>query len=646
MVLPLRKHNLCLLGLLVIVSCTSVKDESKESLNKFNDPIIQQINEQKFNNWRSHLNNSLNNANPEYKAEALLAFASLRDHSGFQKIKEILLHDPQPFVRSTAAFSLGEIGGEEVIQLLNTALVAEKDNDVIKQILISLANIIQPDQLSLLTNFSPTETALKEGQCLSLVIVKKRYMTDLKITEVATNYATDPKEALNIRLLASEIISIADSSELIAQESSLRKLLSTEANTEIISSLILGLRKTRNDSNATIFEHHLKSPDWIVRMNSLYALSEINSGKYNHYFLTSLTDPSMRVVNAASEILKQKFNEFAASTLLSEARKATSWQAKLNLYEAAFLASRDLRILDELTTNYGGLTNDFAKAMCIQIISYDIAKYKFISNELMATKSPVIRTSCARSLTYLNLEKSFPPNLKGEFIGIYKKGIELGDPAVTTIFCRILYNPSLNYYKDINNTQFLDIARKKLEDKRDVTAMEPMETLASKIDNRTRKKFTPLQHKNPDWATIKSIDKNQKISINTTKGTITVRLWVEKAPVAVSNFLQLVSEHYYDSTTFFNVGINSFIQAGCKRGDGFGRLDYNLPYEASMTPYNSPMLFIAPFKNGYESTQWYISLNTVIVDSGIPIGIVETDISLLRSIEKGDTILTISLSNE
>ncbi len=119
-----------------------------------------------------------------------------------------MLHDPQPIVRSTAAFTFGEIGGENVIRLLKDALVTEKNNEVKKQILISLANIIQPDQLSLLTNLSPTETTLKEGQCVSLVIAKKRYMTDLKIMEVATKYVTDPKESLNVRILASKIVSL------------------------------------------------------------------------------------------------------------------------------------------------------------------------------------------------------------------------------------------------------------------------------------------------------------------------------------------------------------------------------------------------------------------------------------------------------
>jgi len=647
MVLPFRKHNLCLIGLLLFLSCASKKDESKESLNKFNDPIILQINEQKFNNWRSHLYNSLDHDNPAYKAEALLAFASLRDNSGFRKIKKLLSNDPQPVVRSTAAFALGEIGGENAIQLLKDALRTEENNEVKRQILISLANIIRPDQLSLLTNFSPNETILKEGQCISLVIAKKRYMADLKIIEVATHYLTDPKESLNVRILASKIVSIADSSELIPQEPSLRKLLYSEENTEIISSLILGLRRTRNHSNSTIFEHHLKSSEWIIRMNSLYALSEINSDQYNHYFLESLGDSHVNVALAASEIIKQKFNKFSATTLLSEARNQTQWQAKLNLYEAAFLASKEIQILDELVTYYSGTNNEFAKATCIQLISYDIFKYKFISTELFSTKSAIIRTSCARSLTYINLEKSFPPNLKGEFIEIYKRGIELGDPAVTSTFCRILYNPLLNYYREIHNTQFLDIARKKLENKHDITASEPIETLASKIENRTRNKFSPLKNKAPDWAFIKSIDKNQKVFIKTTKGTITVRLLVDKAPVAVSNFLQLVNDHYYDSIVFFNVGFNSFIQSGCKRGDGYGRLDYNLPNEASITnAYNTPMLIIEPFKNGYESTQWYISLNPVIHNTGIPIGLVETDIDQLHLIDKGDRVISITLTEE
>ena len=63
---------------------------------------------------------------------------------------------------------------------------------------------------------------------------------------------------------------------------------------------------------------------------------------------------------------------------------------------------------------------------------------------------------------------------------------------------------------------------------------------------------------------------NPTASIETSEGTIRVRLFPKEAPKAVENFLTHAREGYYDGLTFHRV-INDFmLQGGDPNGDGTG----------------------------------------------------------------------------
>jgi cyclophilin family peptidyl-prolyl cis-trans isomerase len=55
---------------------------------------------------------------------------------------------------------------------------------------------------------------------------------------------------------------------------------------------------------------------------------------------------------------------------------------------------------------------------------------------------------------------------------------------------------------------------------------------------------------------------NPEVIIKTTQGDITVRLYRDKAPVTVENFLQYVAEGFYNGTIFHRVIPNFMIQGG------------------------------------------------------------------------------------
>ncbi len=70
--------------------------------------------------------------------------------------------------------------------------------------------------------------------------------------------------------------------------------------------------------------------------------------------------------------------------------------------------------------------------------------------------------------------------------------------------------------------------------------------------------------------------------METDKGTIRLRLFADKTPVTVANFVNLAQRGYYDGLNFHRVIDDFMIQGGCPNGDGRGGPGYD--FEDECTP--------------------------------------------------------------
>lgn len=66
----------------------------------------------------------------------------------------------------------------------------------------------------------------------------------------------------------------------------------------------------------------------------------------------------------------------------------------------------------------------------------------------------------------------------------------------------------------------------------------------------------------PAFAEKKTDVSNPVVVMETSKGTVKIELWQDKAPVTVKNFLRYVDEKFYDGTVFHRVIANFMIQGG------------------------------------------------------------------------------------
>ena len=63
---------------------------------------------------------------------------------------------------------------------------------------------------------------------------------------------------------------------------------------------------------------------------------------------------------------------------------------------------------------------------------------------------------------------------------------------------------------------------------------------------------------------------NRRAVMETTKGTITIELYEDKAPITAGNFIDLIEKKFYDGLTFHRLEPGFVIQGGDPRGNGTG----------------------------------------------------------------------------
>jgi cyclophilin family peptidyl-prolyl cis-trans isomerase len=95
--------------------------------------------------------------------------------------------------------------------------------------------------------------------------------------------------------------------------------------------------------------------------------------------------------------------------------------------------------------------------------------------------------------------------------------------------------------------------------------------------------------------------RNVSAVLKTSKGDIKLKLFADKAPLTVANFVNLSKRGYYDGLTFHRVIADFMIQGGCPNGTGTGGPGYR--FEDECTPAAKPPLSSSRFPaNGASSS--------------------------------------------
>ncbi len=138
----------------------------------------------------------------------------------------------------------------------------------------------------------------------------------------------------------------------------------------------------------------------------------------------------------------------------------------------------------------------------------------------------------------------------------------------------------------------------------------------------------------------------------TSKGEIHVRLFADKTPYTVANFVNLVKHGFYDGLTFHRVIPDFMIQGGCPEGTGRGGPGYRFAdeFDASLrhdAPGKLSMANAGPNTNGSQffithvSTPWLDGKHAIFGEV-----ISADDQKVVDAIVQGDRILSIELQGD
>lgn len=111
-------------------------------------------------------------------------------------------------------------------------------------------------------------------------------------------------------------------------------------------------------------------------------------------------------------------------------------------------------------------------------------------------------------------------------------------------------------------------------------------------------------------------DKDYRAEIVTNKGTISVNLFEEDAPLAVNNFKFLSDRGFYRNLTFHRVIDGFMIQGGDPEGDGTGGPGYSFDDELNNGhPYAPGVLAMANSGANTNGSQFFITVSTFDPDT-------------------------------
>ena len=137
-----------------------------------------------------------------------------------------------------------------------------------------------------------------------------------------------------------------------------------------------------------------------------------------------------------------------------------------------------------------------------------------------------------------------------------------------------------------------------------------------------------------------------KAMLTTEKGTFTIDLLPEDAPLTVDNFIKLARANYFNGLEVHRVVPNFVMQDGDPRGDGNGGPGWSIRCEVNTVPYERGAVGMALSGKDTGGSQWFVTHSPQPhLDGGYTVfgRVNETDMKVVDRIVRGDKILSVKI---
>jgi cyclophilin family peptidyl-prolyl cis-trans isomerase/HEAT repeat protein len=169
----------------------------------------------------------------------------------------------------------------------------------------------------------------------------------------------------------------------------------------------------------------------------------------------------------------------------------------------------------------------------------------------------------------------------------------------------------------------------------------------TRVSNKSDSRLGQLILGNSDYLRAATRRNGQtKAIVKTEKGSFTIDLLPEDAPLTVDNFISLARKGYYNGLVVHRVVPNFVIQDGDPRGDGMGGPGTNIRCEINTVPYDRGAVGMALSGKDTGGSQWFVTHSPQPhLDGGYTVfgRVPESDMAVVDSIARGDKIISITI---
>ncbi|MBF9143468.1 peptidylprolyl isomerase [Hymenobacter properus] len=665
--------------LLLLAACARTPRPSANLANKYHDATIRQIGTAQDERNTPALLPFLSNANPSYRREAALAFASVQAPAAVPGLLP-LLRDADPEVRRAAAYALGQIGDSTAVDTLRVRVLKENDPVVRRYVHEALGRTVTRHSLPELWRVETlTDTARAAALAWGLNRAALRGLTSpesIRRTVLVLNSPKLPErgrlaavvglsrtrglDADLQRLAGATLVQVAqkDRSYAVraAAAATLGKLAALGPAATPTGATATPPAPANSNPAAVLTRLATKDPDYRVRLSAIRALpfgSETYVASRKAVFAALNRDQPAVALTAAEWLLAHaKGENGAALAALADGNKQASARVRATLLQAAVRhASPAARpsLVETLQKRFNAAADAYEGSFLIQAMGEDPAAFDFVRTQAFAPQQvPVVAGAGTAALLAMRRNPDFPAARQADFAAAMRQALAGGDVAQLGIAAEAYADPKLFPEPQAADMAALREAQAKLRLPREIEAWQGLQQALDKLEKKATPTPSPVAtaRQHPiDWAVVQGVPLGQQVRLRTSKGIVLLELKPNEAPGAVASFVALLNEHFYDNLYFHRVVPNFVAQGGDPRGDGNGSAPYNLRSEFGDLRYQEGSVGLASAGKDTESCQFFITHTpTPHLDGRYPIfAQVVGGMDVVHKLDIGDKILGVEL---
>ena len=669
----MRKRQFSLLAFLLIVLVYACVPESKKLLTDVaynsKDVLFQRITNYQHNGYTDSLLIELKSKNPTARYLAARAFASHNDPKALDSLSR-LLNDPIVKVRSMSAYAIGQQRNPLSEQSLisgfrqkDTMSVDNSGNAAILESIGKLGGAPLAKYIASADGYRSTDTLLYEGQMKSLFQFAIRDITGPELTSKALAVIRNPVLPSKARLYAAHYMARAKVLDIEDIKFQIAESMVEERNPHIKMALVSALRHTTDSEiEATLLTQLDLEQDYRVSCNIIRTLANYDYKTVLPKILELLKSENIHIANTAAVYLEEKGDPNDVSQYRAVLRDSLPWQIKTQLYQSVI---KSLPYYYTKTKNASRWncqqdlakeTNPIAQGAYLKALGYDPENYKFIMDYMDKTEDPVLKTAGMEALGTILAHKDFnfiyqsvSKSNRRKILAYMMTAMETNDEGIVGAVANTIATPEAGLKELIDSTNFLSEAKEKLQMPGQIESVHAIESALAYlrgVNNPVLSKAT--NYKPTNWSILTEYNNNVKAIIKTDKGTFTINLYLDDAPISVLNFIELAKANFYNDKIFHRVVPNFVIQTGSPRGDNYGGEDYVISSEVGPLHYDDEgYVGMASAGLHTESTQWFVTHSPAPhLDGKYTIfGKISEGMNVIHDIQVGDKIIDIIITD-